>query len=140
MRGTYSELYVHLVWRTWDRLPLITKDFEADLYKAMMSKTHELKCELEAIGGTAENVHLLVRLHPTVSVSNLVKEIKGSTSHLATHVFLPGEFFKWQCSYSAFSLRKSDTSKLKAYISNQKQHHLQGSIVSAWEEHAQDDD
>jgi putative transposase len=140
MRRTYTQLYVHLIWGTWDRLPLITSEIETNLYSAMMVKIQELNCELVAIGGIDDHVHLLVRLNPTVAVADLIKEIKGSSSHLATHVIMPGQFFKWQGSYSAFSLRKRDLPLVVTYINGQKQHHLQGTLVPEWEESASNDD
>lgn len=57
-------------------------------------KCRQLKCLPLEIGGVAD--HVLTRLHPTVAVAELVKEIKGASSHLVTHQVLPGEFFKWQ--------------------------------------------
>lgn len=139
MRSTYTELYMHLIWGTWDRLPLITVDVEAKLYAAMNAKIQDLKCELVAIGGIDQQVHLLIRLHPMIAISDLVKEIKGSSSHFMTHVLAPNGFFKWQGSYSAFTLRKSDAPQLIAHIDNQKQHHQSCTTIAAWEEASSDD-
>ncbi len=131
MRTPYTQLYLHLVWATWDRLPLITPDIEPRLYAAIAQKCRELKCVPLAIGGTADHLHLLVRLHTTVSVARLAKEVKGSSSHLVTHEIAPGEFFKWQGTYGAFTLRKREVPVVKRYIENQKQHHAAGGL---WEE------
>jgi len=121
-------LYVHLVWSTWDRLSLIDADIEPRLYAAMAEKCREFKCEPLAVGGIADHVHLLVRLNPTTPVATLVKEIKGSSSHLVTHVIKPGEFFKGQGGYGAFTLRKSETTAVREYIENQKEHHTSGKL------------
>ena len=84
MRAPYTELYLHCVWATWDRLPLVTDDIEARLYAAIAAKCRELKCVPLAIGGVEDHVHLVVRLHTTVSVAQLLKGVKGSSSHLVT--------------------------------------------------------
>lgn len=94
MRASFTELYIHLVWATWDRQPLITPEIEPRLYAAIAANCRDLKCQPLAIGGVADHVHLLVRLHPAVAVSILVKQVKGSSSHLVTHVLQPGKFFK----------------------------------------------
>ena len=99
MRAPYTQLYLHLVWATWDRLPLITEDMESRLYAAIAAKCRQLKCEPLAINGTEDHIHVLLRLHPTVSVARLVKEVKGASSHLVTHEIKPNEFFKWQGAY-----------------------------------------
>ncbi|MBV9864877.1 MAG: transposase [Abitibacteriaceae bacterium] len=51
MRAPYTQLYVHLVWATWDRLPLITSTIESKLYTVISAKCRELKCELLAMAG-----------------------------------------------------------------------------------------
>ena len=139
MRTPYTQLYLHLVWATWDRLPLITETIEARLYAAIAEKCRELKCIPLAIGGVADHVHLLVRLHTTVAVATLVKEVKGASSHLVTHVITPDEFFKWQGSYGAFTLRKDEAPVVAAYIERQKEHHAANDLIDAWEQVAVED-
>ncbi len=68
-----------------------------------------------------------------MAVSQLVKEVKGSSSHLVTHEIKPGIFFKWQGAYRAFTIRKSDVPIVKAYIRNQKQHHADKTFSPEWE-------
>ena len=108
MREPWTELYVHLVWATWDRLPLITSELQQPIYSCILSECEKLKGELIAIGGMSDHVHLLVRMHPAVSVSDLVKQVKGGSSHLVTHVLRIDHFFKWQGAYGAFTVSKPD--------------------------------
>ncbi len=133
MRAPYTQLYLHLIWSTWDRLPLITDLIEQRLYAALAVKCRNLNCEPLAICGVADHVHMLIRLHPTVAVATLAKEIKGASSHLVTHEIIPAQFFKWQGSYRAFTIRKSDVPQVKAYIQNQKQHHAEHQLQMEWE-------
>ena len=86
-----------------------------------------------AIGGMEDHVHLLVRLHPTIAVATLVKEVKGTSSHLVSHEITPGELFKWQGGYGAFTIRKKDVLRVKAYIENQELHNAEGSLQVQWE-------
>ena len=133
MRTPYTQLYVHLTWSTWDRLPLITEIVQSPLYASIASKCRQLKCDPLAVGGIADHVHLLVSLHPTVAIATLVKEVKGTSSHLVTHELIPCEFFKWQGSYGAFTIRKEDVLRLKTYIENQELHHAEGALHIHWE-------
>ena len=126
MRVPYTQLYLHMIWATWDRLSLITPAIESQIYAAIAVKCRELKCEPLAIGGIENHVHLLTRFHTTVAIATLAKEIKGASSHLVTHKLMPEEFFKWQGAYGAFTIRKSDVPQVKAYIQNQKTHHADG--------------
>ncbi len=134
MRAPYTQLYVHMVWATWDRLPLITEAIEPRLYAAIATKCRQLKCEPLAIGGIEDHTHLLTRLHTTVAIATLVKEVKGSSSHLGTHKIAPLEFVKWQGAYGAFTIRKSEVLRVKAYILNQKQHHAENNLHDEWEQ------
>jgi REP element-mobilizing transposase RayT len=134
MRAPFTQLYLHCVWATWDRQPLLTPQLEQPIYAAILAKCHELKCEPLAIGGTSDHVHLLIRLHTTVAVADLLKEIKGASSHLATHVLSPDQFFKWQGAYGAFTLRKEDVLVVKSYIERQKEHHARNELRQEWEQ------
>ncbi|MBM3143380.1 MAG: IS200/IS605 family transposase [Chloroflexi bacterium] len=131
--SAHTELYIHIIWGTWDRLPLITEAIERRLYAAIAAKCRELTCIPLAIGGIEDHVHLLARLHAPISVSELVKGVKGSSSHLVTHEITPGQFFKWQGSYSAFSVSPADLPRLEVYIANQKQHHAANDLTLEWE-------
>jgi putative transposase len=132
MRSRFTQLYLHSVWATWDRMPLLVPAIEQTVYAAILAKCRQLDCEPLAIGGMADHVHLLVRFPPTLAVADLVKEVKGATSHLVTHQD-PEEFFKWQGSYGAFTVSKESVPQVRAYIEGQKQHHGSGTILEEWE-------
>jgi putative transposase len=140
MRAPYTQLYLHLVWATWDRLPLVTEEIRARVYAAIAEKCRELKCVPLAIGGMEDHVHLLVRLHTTVAVATLAKEVKGSSSHLVTHVITPNSAFKWQGAYGAFTVWKADAPVVRAYIENQRQHHAAADVKDEWEQTATEEE
>lgn len=130
--STYTELYLHCVWATWDRLPLVNEDIERALYGAIAQVCHDLKCEVLAIGGKSDHVHVLVHLATTVSIAELLKAMKGSSSHLMTHNVLgKDDFFKWQGGYGAFTLSKRHVPIVTNYVKNQKTHHSENNL---WDE------
>ena len=133
MRSTYTQLYVHCVWATWDRLPLITDELQKVLYAAIIRDCTAMKCTVIAIGGVADHVHLLLGHPPTLTVSKLMKQVKGSSSHLITHAVCPREFFKWQYAYGAFSISHHDLDAVAAYIRHQEEHHAHQSLYPHWE-------
>jgi len=133
MRTPFTQLYLHCVWGTWDRLPLITPQVERRLYEAIAKKAHELKCEVLALGGIEDHVHLLVRFPTTLSVADLLKGVKGASSHLMTHEIAPNEFFKWQGAYGAFTVSKSNVAAVSDYVLNQKTHHKNHQVIEEWE-------
>ena len=133
MDGRYTQLYVHLVWATWDRLPLITAAIEPPLFAAIAGKCHALKCPALAIGGYRDHVHVLAQLHPTIAVATLIKDLKGASSHLITHQVAGTDFFKWQGGYGAFTLRREDIPTVVQYIRRQKEHHAANKVRADWE-------
>jgi REP element-mobilizing transposase RayT len=133
MRSNFTQLYLHAVWATWDRLPLITPDIQKNIYGAIIRHCEELRCTIIAVGGVEDHIHLLTGLPSSLSVSNFIKNIKGSSSHLVTHDIKPGEFFKWQGSYGAFTVSHDGIDKVANYIRNQAIHHQQKSKIPTWE-------
>jgi REP element-mobilizing transposase RayT len=133
MRSNFTQLYVHCVWATWDRLPLITPDIQKTIYAAIIAECTQMRCTVIAIGGIADHVHLLTGFPPTVNISDLIKQVKGSSSHLVTHKIKPGEFFKWQGSYGAFTVSHDAIYQVVNYIQNQAMHHQQKSMIPLWE-------
>lgn len=132
MREPFTSLYVHVVWATWDRLPLIVPDLEAILYPCLQAETKRRGGQPIAIGGVADHVHVLARLPTTLSIANLVKQLKGSSSHL-----LGGRsedsFFKWQGGYGAFTVSRWDVPRVMHYVRHQKHHHREGTLSATLE-------
>jgi putative transposase len=133
MYGTRSELYVHLVWATWNRLPLLTAELRGPVYRCILAECRELRVEPIAVGGVEDHVHLLVRVPTTVSVAQLVKKVKGVSSHLVTHQLLEGSAFKWQGGYGAFSVSRRNVTLVREYILNQEAHHSERTFIEAYE-------
>jgi REP element-mobilizing transposase RayT len=133
MPTSCTHLYIHFVWATWNRAPWITAALEAPIYACATQECQEQKCEVLAIGGTEDHVHVLVRLHPTASVADLAHRMKGSSSHLVTHVLAPEEPFKWQGTYGAFSVSPAHLEEVRAYVQRQKEHHASGEVRTDWE-------
>lgn len=129
MRAPYTQLFVHLVWSTWDRLPLIKPEDEGPLYSAIAAKCNEMRCHLIAVNGTADHIHVLTRIPTTISIADLVRHIKGSTSHLINHQIDPHRQFKWQGAYGAFTISKGMVNRVAEYVRGQKQHHAAGELI-----------
>ena len=133
MREPYTQLYVHVVWATWDRLPLLSAEREAMVYASIQAECRKLNAEMVGIGGTDDHVHVLVRMPTTLSVATLVKQLKGSSSHLVNHTGTSPEAFGWQGAYGAFTVSKGAIKKVIDYLARQKEHHRQGTVYEEYE-------
>lgn len=133
MHRNFTQLHIHCVWGTWDRLPLITPDVQEVIYSAITKQCSDLGCKVIAIGGTVDHVHLLTGFPPKLTISELMQKAKGSSSHLITHEIKPNEFFKWQGGYGAFTVSHHLIEQTANYICNQAIHHQQKSLIPDWE-------
>ena len=127
------EIFLHLVWRTWNREPILAERFLDRIFSLIRMKADELGCELLAVGAVEDHIHILVSVSPKTTIPELVKHLKGTTSHLINHELNPETPFKWQGGYGAFSVSKANLAKTKAYVENQKQHHADGTVVAYYE-------
>jgi REP element-mobilizing transposase RayT len=134
MRRNKLALYLHLVWATWDRLPLITPDIERRLHRNIESEAQKQGCAVLALNGTEDHVHLLVSFPTTITIADLVKQVKGVSSHFVNETLHPASQFKWQGSYGAFTVSRWDVDKIIEYIKRQKEHHTTGELVQEFEE------
>ncbi len=130
----HAGLYVHLVWATWDRLPLVTDEIERDVYRYISGLCEQASCPVLAIGGMPDHVHLFVSLSNALSVADLMEKVKGASSRFVSDTLRPGGWFRWQGHYGAFMVSARDSQRLIAYIRGQKRHHAEGSLWSEAEE------
>ncbi len=133
MRRDTLAVYIHLVWATWDREPLITPDIERPLHRVIASEVQKMGCTLLAINSVPDHVHLLVRMPSTITIAQLVKQLKGVSSHFVNAHLNPKYPFKWQGFYGAFSVSRWDVDRIMGYIRRQKEHHQVGTLYSELE-------
>jgi REP element-mobilizing transposase RayT len=135
MRRAKVAVFIHFVWATWDRLPLLQGSVQEQVYRAIGAKCEELGAEIVALGGVEDHVHLLIGAPATVSIAELIRQIKGASSHLiAQKVLVPsGAFFRWQGAYGAFSVSPQHLREVADYILHQREHHALGALKAEWE-------
>jgi putative transposase len=133
MSEAYTQLYIHLVWATWDRAPLLTIEMRQRVYAAIQAECRRLGGESCAVGGTEDHVHVLTRIPATLTVSKLAQQLKGSTSHLINHNGTPGTRLRWQGGYGAFSVSRRSVDSVREYILKQEEHHRTGHLNAALE-------
>src|SRR4051794_27625134 len=123
MRMNKLCVYVHFIWATWDRFPWITEEIERDVHRYISRVCEDEGCEVLAVGGMPDHVHLLIALPNTLTLAELMRHVKGSSSRFVSQKLKSGETFQWQGSYGAFSVSPGDKEKVIRYITHQKQHH-----------------
>ena len=135
----YWRLFYHVVWATAQRVPSIKPEWEAQLHKVIIAKALELGTTVEAIGGLGNHVHLVASVPPKIALSTFIGQVKGSSSHFATHV-LRTESFAWQAEYAVLSFDRRALKGMVKYVENQKSHHADGSVHPILEPSTDDTD
>jgi REP element-mobilizing transposase RayT len=121
--STYTQIIYQIVFGTKRRERTLTKDRRDDLYKYISGVLKNKNCHLYRIGGIEDHIHILMDLHPTVSLSSIVKDVKlSSTEYIKENSLFP-QFDGWQNGYGAFTYSIREKDILIEYIKNQEAHH-----------------
>jgi putative transposase len=120
MGHTFTTNFVHVVFSTKDRVPLIPADRLENLWAYLIGIAHNHKIETLATGGIRDHVHMLFALPKTMTLADAVGKLKANSSRWLNET---GVRFAWQEGYSAFSVSPSQVEIVKAYIANQAEHH-----------------
>lgn len=128
MPTTYTNLIYHIVFSTKQRIPLINEEFQEELYRYIGGIIRgEGGVQLE-IGGTADHIHILVKLKPVISISELLAKVKANSSKWVNDHKLELRRFGWQEGYAAFTVSESQLPVVREYIRNQEKHHYRQSF------------
>ena len=122
MPQSLSHIYIHLVFSTKNRQPLISESVAPDLYAYMATVFHdECRSTAKLIGGVEDHIHALFNLSRTWCIADVVEAVKTSTSKWIKTQGV--RQFSWQSGYGAFSVSRSNIEAVEHYIRNQREHH-----------------
>lgn len=122
----YHEIYLHLNWHVKDDRPSLTGEVEPVAHRFIIERCRLAKgIYLHGINGTADHVHLAINIEPFVTISELVKELKGGSSYDVNQE-LGWKALYWQRGYGVVSFGKRDLPWVLKYIDLQKEHHGSG--------------
>ena len=122
MSSTHLSLHYHLVFGTKHREPWIATFWRDRLHAYLGGVMREIEGVAEAVGGTADHVHLLVGLKATHRLSDVLRDLKRASSEWV-HVNYPLPAFGWQEGYGAFTVSASNRGDVASYIARQEEHH-----------------
>lgn len=128
----YARLLYHLVWTTKAREPVIDDQIEESITWSFQKTCERLHIHLLAVGVTADHVHLAVVIPPPHSLSDVIRQLKGASSHAVNSKSGTGSF-AWQREYAALTFSDRGLADVVAYVSNQKQRHAEDQLISGLE-------
>ncbi len=134
MSRSHLRVYVHFVWATWDREPSIPGRLLPGLHAVIRAVCERRGCQVLAVGGMPDHVHLLVSLPATVTLAELAHDAKGASSRWMNEQAEVLDAFRWQGRYGVFSVSPHERSGIADYIRNQERHHAEGTVWATAEE------
>ncbi len=135
MPHSFVKIWIHAIWATKERQSLIKPSVESLIHEYMRSQFIELGCPARIINGTPDHVHCLFQLSREKTIADVIKQVKGSSSHYVNEQNLVVEKFVWQTGYAAYSVCESQLEKIFQYIKNQKAHHSKKSFNDEYNEY-----
>ena len=121
--SNYTQILYQIVFSTKHRERTLVKEDRPKLFKDIWGIFKNKKCHLYRINGIEDHIHIVASVHPTVALSDLIKDIKlGSTSYIKEKGIFP-HFGGWQDGYSAFTYHINAKDNLIEYVKNQEEHH-----------------
>lgn len=123
MSNTYTQIYIQVIFAVKHRNALIKPVWEERLYQYITGIVQTQGQKMLAINGMPNHIHFLIGMKPTCCLSDLVREIKKSSSLFIKDEKLSQFDFNWQAGFGAFSYSHSSLDSVIKYIHNQKEHH-----------------
>ena len=134
MPGTFSQLYIHVVFAVKGRNSLISGQWEQELYRYITGIISNKNQKLLAINGMPDHIHILIGMKPSCCLSDLVREIKKASNEFINNKGFSKYKFNWQEGYGAFSYSHSALDNVISYIQNQKEHHRKRSFKEEYKD------
>src|SRR5205809_377551 len=128
MANTFSQIYLHIVFSTKNRIDMINPDIEARVWAYLGGIARKHKMTALQIGGIDNHAHALIGAPPTIAPFQIAKYLKGDSSHWIHQEFSDLSGFAWQDGYGAFSVSRSLVPTVTEYIRRQREHHKKQSF------------
>lgn len=134
MPGTFSQIYIQVVFAVKGRESLIRPSWEEELYKYISGIIRNKEQKILVINGMPDHIHFLIGMRPSCCLSDLIREIKKSSNEFINEKKYVAGKFQWQEGYGAFSYSHSALDNVIAYVRNQKEHHKKQSFKEEYKE------
>ncbi len=133
MKIEYNNLYIHFVFTTLNRKPIIPEKNRERIEKYISGIVKNYQSKLYAIYLNPEHLHMLISKSPAVSEQKIASVISNSTQDFINENNLSYGVFQWQSSASAFSVSKEHVSRVCNYIERQPEHHKKATFEEEYQ-------
>lgn len=123
MPNTYTQFNMHIVFAVKGRANYLTDNIRTELFSYISGIITKQKHYPLAVNGYKDHVHIFFEYNPVFSVSDLIRDVKSSSSKWLNDQHRIAGKFSWQEGYGGFSYSRSQRDIVIKYIMNQEKHH-----------------
>ena len=130
---SYVQLIYHAVIRTKASKPTLSIEYSDELYRYIWGIIKNKQGKLYRVNGMKEHIHILFSLHPTIALSDFMRDLKAGTSKMLKQTSGFEHFTAWGEGYAALTYSLKDKDRIIHYIKNQREHHKTVSFREEYE-------
>ena len=123
MAGTFLQVYIQAVFAVKGRENLIAEAWRDELHKYISGIITRKQQKSIIVNGVADHIHCFIGLEPSMSVSDLIRDVKNNSSKFINEKGYLKSKFQWQEGFGVFSYSHSQIDQVYNYILNQEEHH-----------------
>jgi REP-associated tyrosine transposase len=123
MPQSLSKVILHVIFSTKNRKLWLDSDVRQRMHAYLATICRDLGSDFVHIGGVADHVHIITTLPRTVSQSELIEQIKKTSSKWVKTFGSRYRGFSWQRGYGAFSVSPSQLNAVLQYVDTQQEHY-----------------
>lgn len=123
MSQSLAKVYLHVVFSTKNREPLLVERWRDELFRVLGGAANNVGCQSLIVGGVADHIHMLSQLGRIITIADAVGKIKSTSSAWINQTRGLSSAFHWQAGYAAFSVSQSNVDGVRQYIRRQPEHH-----------------
>ncbi len=131
---SHIRVWLHFVWSTKNRMPLLTENIRENVFRHILENAKEKSIFVDFINGYLDHVHCLISLGCDQTLERIMQLIKGESSHWINKNKLCKGRFQWQDDYFVVSVSESLVENVRDYIRNQEIHHRTRSFDDEYED------
>ena len=132
MAGTFSKIYIQIVFAVKGRQNLISTEWKDELHKYITGIIQEKGHKMLQVNSMPDHIHIFIGMRPTQSIASLVQNVKAESSKWVKGKKFCTTPFAWQEGYGAFSYSKSHVPDVIRYIQNQEAHHQKETFLEEY--------
>ncbi|MBK7428100.1 MAG: IS200/IS605 family transposase [Saprospiraceae bacterium] len=121
--STFTQILYQIIYSTKNREPVLLQPHRSRIFSYMAGIIQNKNCHVYIINGVEDHIHIVTSLHPGISLSNFVKDLKIGTSYFIKNENLIPNFHGWQEGYGGFTYSRNDRQNLIDYVKGQEEHH-----------------